>query len=452
MRFEDFFSGYAQQMKGVRTAQLSGDIEHASTLLPKLGPGHNAFDLSLLEGARLNYLKQDWQQSKMQFAHAYQNIERSKAKAKLQISRGLQNVGAVASNDSAIGYVVPAYEQSMLHSYQALNYLFLGSLESALVEVRRANLIQENALRENEEEIFDAQKKMEANGIDSNSLYDRYPSMAQQIGQVKNGFQNAFTFYLSGMLYEAAGELNDAYIDYKKAVEIFPDNTYLQKDVLRLAMVLAMENDIAIYSERFDLLEDNIKKNEKEGSVVVLYEQGAINTKQELRLNLPLFTRDDDMRFYSFSLPVYREASEASQPLYLHHEQQVIQADDIVVLQSLASKVLRDQLPSLVTRQALRLIAKEKLRKKMSKEGGDVGNILASLYSMASERADTRSWLTLPKKIQLLKVNLPAGTHTLNLEHSNGSSLVEVVVNPNRLSLINVTTVGNFTGIKATSL
>ena len=38
----------------------------------------------------------------------------------------------------------------------------------------------------------------------------------------------------SAIIYEMLGHFDDAYIDYKKALEIVPDNTYLQKDVLRL--------------------------------------------------------------------------------------------------------------------------------------------------------------------------------------------------------------------------
>ena len=40
--------------------------------------------------------------------------------------------------------------------------------------------------------------------------------MAELIGNIKNGFQNAFTFYLSGLLYEKDKQFDDAYITIKK--------------------------------------------------------------------------------------------------------------------------------------------------------------------------------------------------------------------------------------------
>ncbi|MEW6992013.1 COG3014 family protein [Colwelliaceae bacterium 6441] len=451
MRFEDFFAGYTQQMRKVIQAQQQGDFVNALMLIPEHNKKHNAYNLSLLEKGRLAFLQQDWSQSSAFFADASQSIDYERAKAKIQISKGFENAGAVISNDSAIQYQVPAYEQSMMHSYQALNYVYQDNLESALVEVRKANLIQEQALRDNEDALLAAQQKMANQGMTTESLYEAYPSMIDMVGEVKNGFQNAFTFYLSGMLYESAGELNDAYIDYQKALEIFPNNKYLQLDVLRLAQYIGIQTDVEYTPE---LAKINQVENETDASgyVVVIYEQGLVNAKQEARLNLPLYTRHNNMRFFSFSLPVYRLLSHNEQPLVLHYNQERFQSDEIVVLQSLASKQLLEELPSLVTRQAIRLVAKEQMRKKMSKEGGDVGNILASLYNIASEHADTRSWLSLPNRIQLLKVALPVGQHNLAIEHANGRSIVEVNINKNRMTLINLTTVGNYSGYKTTNL
>ena len=44
--------------------------------------------------------------------------------ARIQVSAGLEQSNALLTNDSAIGYIPPAYEMSMLHSYKALNYVY----------------------------------------------------------------------------------------------------------------------------------------------------------------------------------------------------------------------------------------------------------------------------------------------------------------------------------------
>ena len=51
----------------------------------------------------------------------------------------------------------------------------------------------------------------------------------------KKYVENPFAIYLSGMIYEALGEINDAYIDYKKVYSLRPDVPYLEGNLLRLS-------------------------------------------------------------------------------------------------------------------------------------------------------------------------------------------------------------------------
>ncbi len=453
MRFEDFFASYSQQLQQTRRAMLAADVVGALSHLPKQGKGHNAYNLSLLEQARLNFVLAKWPESEALFSMAYQDIERENEKAKIQISKGFEQAGAVVSNDSAIEYMVPAYEQSMLHSYQALNYVFQDDLSAALVEIRRANLVQEQALRDNQQEIEQAIEKLQAQGVASSSLYQAYGVMAPEIAELKNGFQNSYTFYLSGVLYEATGELNDAYIDYKRALEISPDNIFLQRDVIRLAGLLKMTDDLASFTERYtssNNLESPIASND--GELVLFYEQGVIAARREARLSLPVSTRHGDMRFFSVSLPSYSDDIGRAKPLTLTFEQQQYQSNEIVKLQALAMKTLEQQLPAMVTRQVIRLLAKERLRRKMKQQGGDIGNILASLYNLASEHADTRSWQTLPQNIQILRVSLPPGQHQLAVAGVDGAVSLDVTIYSGRITLANMTSFGDFSYVQTKNL
>ena len=435
MQFQDLFSGYAQQMKEVRQAQKTGDFTKAQALITNRQKGDNNYALSMLERARLQYLLNDWQKSQHDFSLVYKTLEEERAKAKIQLSKGLKQVGAVFSNDNAIAYEIPAYEQSMMHSYQALNYLNLGDMEGALVEIRRANLVQEQALRDNQNSIDEAELD-----FNHSALQSAYPSMDLMIGDLKNGFQNAYTFYLSGIMYEAAGQANDAYIDYKKALEIYPNNLYLQQDVLRLATKLGMVDDL----EHFTKLYGQLKETETKdiGQVVFLIEQGIINAKDDLSVHLPIFYYYDDARYFNFSLPVYRDDTYDFQQAKLTLNHIEYQAQEIVKFQSLASKHLSDMLPGLVARQAVRVIAKEQLRKQISKDGGDIANIIANLYNIASEQADTRSWLTLPNNMQIMRLTLATGKQDLSLTVSGQTQEINIEVNKNRLTLVNVSAVG----------
>jgi hypothetical protein len=449
-QFADLFQGYHSQMKPVKAAQRQGEFVKAINLLGERAPGNNSYVLSLLERGRLEFLAGDWQASQKIFAQAYIQIEEQRNKAKIQISKGIEKLGAVVSNDNATSYQVPYYEQGMLHSYQALNYLFQHDLAGALVEVRRANLVQENALKAYKKEIYQAQNDLQKSGISTDSLPNGYPSMVSAIGKVKNGFQNAFTFYLSGILYEASGELNDAYIDYKRAIEIYPENHYLQQDVLRLAAKLNMQEDLASFQRRFGKYQTRQSKGQ--GQVVVLVELDIVNSKQDVGLNLPVGRSNRGLKFFSFSLPVYDGTLAQHSKLTFRTAVQSYQSNEIVRIQSLAAKDLQDQLPALLTRQVVRVVAKEQMRQKLSREGGDVGNILASIYNIASEKADTRSWSTLPDQVDIVRMDLPAGKQILQVQLNGQQKNIEVNVQPNRLTLINFSAIGSYTHYQAINL
>jgi hypothetical protein len=458
--FGDLFSNYNKQMQGVKSAQQRGNFAQAVSLIPERSENNGSYALSLLEKARLEFLANNHTQSQQDFALVYQQIQQAEQAAKIQLSRGIENIQAVISNDNATRYDIPYYEQSMLHCYQALNYLNQNDLSGALVEIRRANLVQKKALQANKKSLYDSQKEMKNKGISSESLTSKYPSMDTAIGKVKNGFQNAYTFYLSGVLYEAAGQANDAYIDYKKALEIYPHNVTVQQDVWRLANKLGMSNDIQLFNKRFARnITQAISQNKSDqqnlapsGQLVVLVEQGIIPSKQEISIHLPIFTSHNDMRFYSLALPSYQNRLRQYSGLSLNYQGNTYQSQEIVRLQSLSAKQLQDEMPAIVTRQVVRLVAKEELRQQMSRKGGDVGNILASLYNIASEKADTRSWSTLPDSIHILRLDLAPGQQEVELNINGNSHTITIEINEDRQTLVKLTSIGNYTNYRSINL
>lgn len=442
--FTDLFSNYNQQMWGVKQAQSQGNFQQAMSLIPSRSKGNKSYNLTLLEKARLAFLANDNTQSQQDFTQAYQLIEQARLAAKVELSRSIDNVAAIMSNDSAIRYDIPLYEQGMLHSYQALNYISQKNLSAALVEIRRANLVQEEALTSNTESIHRYQEKAEEQGLDIDSFYHQYPSMDATIGNIKNGFQNAYTFYLSALLYEAAGQLNDAYIDYKKALEIYPDNNYLQQDIWRLANTLQMSDDIALYKASLPKAITMVKKQSDQGQVIFITEHGIIAAKQEIQLNLPIYTSQGNMRFYSIALPSYQNNLVTYSPLSLNYQSKSYQSEEIVRLQSLAAKQLKDELPVIVIRQIARLFAKEEIRQQLERKNGELGSFFASIYNLATEKADTRSWSTLPDSIDILRLSLPTGEHQLLLNINGQNQQVNVSIRPNKITLVKLTSIGAY--------
>lgn len=442
--FNDLFQNYNHQMQGVKQAQKQGNYTQAISLLPERNQQDNSYNLYLLEKARLAFLAGDNLQSQKDFAKAYELIQQAEQGAKIELSRGLENVAAVISNDNSLRYDVELFEQSLLHSYQALNYLAQNNLSGALVEVRRANLVQEQALISNAKSINQYQEKMASQGLSLDNLNNHYPSMDNAIGTIKNGFQNAYTFYLSALLYEMAGQQNDAYIDYKKALEIYPNNHYLQQDVWRLANNLNMLTDIVHLKSTLAkaITEQDNQDNSPMGQVIFIVENGIVEAKQEIAVNLPIYTRHGNMRFYSIALPSYQNYLTEYAPISINYQGKHYKSEEIVRLQSLAAKQLKDQLPEKITRQIVRLIAKEELRQQLARNNGELGSIFASIYNMATEKADTRSWSTLPDSIHILRMSLPTGEQQLTLNINGQHRQVDMSIQANKITLVKLTSIG----------
>lgn len=450
----DLFSSYHQQVRDAKHAQQQGNFIQALTLLPEKSEFDASYNLYLLEQGRLHYLVNQHQKSENAFEHAYQLIQEENNKAKIQLSKGVENAKAIMSNDNATRYDVPAYEQSMLHSYQSLNYLYQQNLSAALVEVRRANLVQESALNDNKNVLYQYQQQLLQQGVSEQNWANNFPSMDNTIGEIKNGFQNAFTFYLSALLYEAAGQSNDAYIDYKKALEIAPKNQFIQHDVWRLANQLNMSNDITLMKERFSIepLTEADYTSAETGQVVLIFEQGIVKSKSEYSLNLPIYTSHNDMRFYSVAIPSYANYLTEYSPARVSFQEKSFYAQDLVRLQSLAAKQLKEDMPMIVSRQIARLITKEEIRQQLSRKNGDIGNILASLYNIATEHADTRSWSTLPDSISMCQFSLPKGQQTLTVNINGVVKEISVLVNENRKTLITMSAIGQNTDYQSINL
>lgn len=428
MGFNELFNDYATNTTALRESVANNNIDNARTLLNNTSSRHSNYLLSQLEQGRIADLANNPDSAQTHFETVYQQMQNQRQAAKIQISAGLEQSNALLTNDSAIGYIPAAYEMSMLHSYKALNYVYKRDIESALVEIRRANKVQVDALLDNQSEFDNAVAQAQ----------QHYPDMDNLTRSVKNGFQNAYTFYLSGLLYQAANQGDDAYIDYKKALEIQPNNPYLQHDLLRLAKQQGFADDYQQFKRQFG---DANAINKHQGEVVILFEQGLIPKQHEFKLRLPISTSQGDARFYSLAMPVYINNAYSSAVNSIKINDHVLALSPLVHLEALAAKTLEQQVAGRVSRQILRLVAKEKLRAELARSAGDVGNILANLYNLASEQADTRSWLTLPNQISVARRPLNAGEHQLLV---GTQPPINFTVSKQGLTLIYLTSINHY--------
>lgn len=114
---------------------------------------------------------------------------------------------------------------------------------------------------------------------------------------------------------------------------------------------------------------------------------------------------------YSVALPYYPTTSYVSfSPLKLN--QQVLPNELLTDVNLMAQQDLTERMPNLVIRQALRVVAKDRIRKETASKD-DVGNLLFNVWNTLTEQPDTRSWQTLPARVYSNSVLVEAGQQNL---------------------------------------
>ena len=375
-----------------------------------------------LEHGRVAQLFGRTELSRDDFAVAIDTIRSNEQRALISAGQIGATVASFATNDNAIPYAGEGYERVLLHHYQALNYLLEADLSGAGVEFRWANTEQQEALGRHAKELEkaeqEAQKRNVGNAAQNSEFQRRYAQLDEAAGRLKNSFQNAYSFYLSGVVYELQGEENDAYIDYKKALEIYPENGYVQRDVLRLARRLQMDDDLAALAKRFPALYNTTAPATQsgEGELILLYEEGFVPPREEIKI--PFFLPGG---LVTLAFPYYRGPwRDYYPPLEVLTGNEMLGRTELLCdVRGLALKSLQEKMPILLTRQTVRAVSKFLAQQAAKEKFGAAGQLGMMAFSVISENADLRSWLTLPENVQILRVTLPAGPQFLRLQTPN---------------------------------
>lgn len=416
-------SSFIQSIKNGNQIDLNKELVQQTNSADKI--------LYLMERGRIAQIQGDFDTSKKSFEVAMNTIKENDEKAVISTSGAGAQASALLINDNAIPYKGDGYERVMLYHFQAMNYLAKNDIEGAGVEVRRANAEQEIALKRHEREIEEAEKSAKENKVSSEtpiSVVTAYADLDQLAGSVKNSFQNAYTFYLSGIVYEMRGQANDAYIDYKKALEIFPDSTYLQKDVIRLAQQLKMNDDLAQFTTKYPKVAENILNEKSGGELIVLFEDDFVPQKEQIKIPIPISLQAVVVTAAAF--PIYNVESTVVSPLTLSEGGNVIASTEpICFMGSLAIKALKEKVSSIAIRQVIRSTLKVVAAAEAKKKLGGLGSLAVSAYNFISENADLRSWTTLPFDIQIIRITLPPGEHNFIISHSGSGATASIKVN-----------------------
>lgn len=366
---------YQAQTADARAAYYSGDFGRAGDLYRKQSHDQDRDRLLyFLDAGMAFHSARQYEESNRFFLRADEVIE------DLNFTHAGAQTLAVITDDRALPYVGEEFEDVLVNVFAALNYLMSGDRrgpEEALVECRRLDWkLREFAERQNRKYL-----------------------------------QNAFARYISGVAYEMDREPNDAYIDYKAVHALRPDFEPVKRDLVRLARRLNFNDEAADWEKKFNIRHDR-DSEAGTGEVVLVYQCGRapVKTQHEKLLDLPVYAK----------VPFQERGAEVSalgRPL---GRTQVL--EDV---EATAIKTLSDRMGPIIARRTANLalrtgaaVAVHQAVKKSSKDSGlaDAAGFLAFELLTAATKADTRSWLTLPANLQVARLRLPAGTHTIGVQ------------------------------------
>ncbi|HUU45876.1 MAG TPA: hypothetical protein VM118_09095 [Acidobacteriota bacterium] len=440
-------ASHTQKLAAVRAELVADRPDRALTEFGK----HKEKPSDLLYLLERGYLEQ----AAGNFAASNAAFEAAELRAEDLFTKSVTGeLASLVTSDNVLPYRGYAHELVMIHYYRAFNYLALDLYDDALVEARKANR--------------------------------RLTELADE-REGKNAYANdAFMQYLTGLLYEDAGERNDAAVSYRDAWRGYADyrSLYgvkapdgLAAGLYRSLRAIGADDEAAELADRFpdsDIAADD-------ANVIVFVETGFAPYLLPVDIILPIFDRDNDKRYrdckncedeyasvlvgrygdniYSYSasgtkldhvlrfsfprMSDYTSAVDWVEVVRPDATTGVVPLEPAQPLTAIAHGEFNDRLPKLLLKTIARALVKEFARRTAKKTDGVLGALI-NIANVVTEQADTRSWLFLPGRIRMMRLRLPPGTATLGLIFHDANDLaidrknVTVTVEEGRISLVRV--------------
>ena len=367
-------------------------------------------------------------------------------------------------------YQASTFDRLFVHIYQIMNYLALNKLDSARVEAMQIDLALNRLTEEN--------------------LYQEAASAR----------------YITGLVFEANQEPDNAFIAYQHAFNNYQRaNVHIPHDLQHrlksLSHRLGVDLGLTLSESFVAQEEETMPPSLPHGQIVVLADidfaprltmvdttvvnpdngnivrvsipkyQSRMLERMDVRLSLKpkrIATANTTVENTAPASTVTESADaestdpestdpESSAPKNTSPEitapeitasgitaqEKNIAAEDLANIEAIAMEELDRKMPTIIARTISRNISKNAIANQVSEENQILGQ-LVSIVGAALEQADTRSWLTLPNKLQIASQSLAQGNYQLQVEVLDRSGHVvhqktidSIEVAPNQLTFVN---------------
>lgn len=372
---------YPEKTSAALNEFQSGSFEEAYESFSELGEDGSPF-LAGAEAGMVALAAGNWSAALESLNAAAQETRELEERAMLSPQSLGEDLLSFVINDTVTSYQGEGYERVMLHASLAIAYLAQGMIDDVWVEARLAN-----RLLEAEQQLY--KKEYQAGGLGH---------------------------FMSAATYELLGQYDEAYIDYRRMVDKGVGLELAGPGLVRIARQLGYRDDLELWIERFgDLAPSDVE----DATIVVIAGVGLAPQKQELLIQVPTGSG-----LVQWAVPRYSSRAQPVDSLVLRTGGAALVRTAVIEdVERIAYENLEDRIAWLATKSALRAALKYKLSERLENNFGQWGALVGAVYTVVSERADLRSWLTLPGTWQAARAFVKPGVQELALDASGGQTV-----------------------------
>lgn len=368
-----------------------------------------------MEYGTLLRLQQGYESSNLYFTRAQDSIDIWSSSWQSTTSGEVSNtLMAMLVNDNINDYQPRGYEKTFLTTFHALNHLDLNNWDNARIEIKKMYQI-EQAIQNYNQALYNetqADIKKQSSPAADNYLYaqiDKQYSFSNMVSPevlaLKNSYQNSFSHYLAGFVFEALNEPSLARPGYIQSGQLQPTNLLIQQSV--------------------DKIDKNYRPKTNTTDLLIVQEVGhapQIKSK-EFVIPIPSNFLYGNSSCLGNGITIFYptlEKDKFNQALYSFNlDGKLIAPLPMVDVDLMAARSLNDEKTRIIIRNIAAAVRNVGVMQAMCANNDSssalLGSIVLNVGSMVLDKADERNWNMLPSKININRVNLPYGVHTFDI-------------------------------------
>jgi hypothetical protein len=376
-------------------------------------------------------------QSTQAFDHADELFNYYDSLAKTRISK---ETTAAFLNQAALDYEGTGYDRIMTNVYKALNYLDQNDKDNARIEIHRIADSQRKDEQRWADQLRQSQQAAKENNADvaraesdpgvqqgTNGLLADFNTPDDEAAlrnlSPKAVYDNPYAEYLQGLFY--------LYSDYSGDREI-------GRVALRNAAGMMQGNEYAVADAHFADIAAN------GGSIpprtYVIFETGMAPRRIGVQIYIPVYIQGANMITIAF--PCLKKVDEHVDYLMASAGANTYQTRILANMDAIVAREFKNELPTIITRAVISATLKAALTygadqaARNSDAWVQIGTQVSMLvYQGITNEADTRTWRTLPKYVELASFPTPSDGN-VGLSLPNGMPTPSVKVTPGKSTLI----------------